>query len=170
MTAIALLIIIAHITGITTEIQQAVYEEKNLGGDFHDRLALATESVSKLSRHPLIGTGLAKASRYTANVHNWPVHNGFILAFVTAGIVGFTIFCLGFIYIISSLIAIFREKDLIFKTLGLGMLGAMCSYLFAIQFTTGFFDYVYCIYVIALNASIIYLWSESKINRFYVTP
>jgi O-antigen ligase len=156
--AIAILIVITLglITGLAGDVQKVVYEEIKLGGDLQDRLTLAKESLEKVDRHLLIGAGLGKGARYTANVHNWPAHNGFILSIVNTGLIGFVLYSLSFVYIYIRMLTIIFHKDDITRVISLGMLSGVSGYLIAIQFMTGFMDHGYFIYIISPSAAVVY--------------
>ena len=164
LTAIVLLISIAHFTGLTTELQKELYEEMFLAGDLYDRVVLASESLQKIGRHPIIGVGVGKASRYTANIHNWPAHNGFIYTMVSTGILGFAAFSFSFLYMFLRLGAIYISKNTNFAMLAYSMLCGVSSYIVTIQFMPASMDYIYLTYIIAITASIICQWKTSVLN------
>jgi|GEM_PF-7000232 O-antigen ligase len=166
-SAVALLFIIAFglITGLAENVQQMVYEEIKLGGDLQDRLTLAKESIEKIDRHLFIGGGIGKGSRLTANVHNWPAHNAFILSIVNTGLIGFVLYSFSFVLIYFRLLpAIFFRDDMI-KVITLGMISGISAYLISIQFMTGFMGHGYFIYIIAPSAVLIYHYYTKRIDR-----
>jgi len=158
-------ITVALVTGLAGGIKQVIYEEIKLGGDLQDRLTLARESIEKIDRHLLIGNGLGMGSRLTTNVHNWPAHNAFILSIVNAGLVGFLLYSLSFVFIYLRLLPALLSGDGLVRLITLGVISGISAYLTSIQFMTGFMGHGYFIYIIAPSAVLIYHYYLERIDR-----
>lgn len=99
------------------------------------RIQLAREGIQGFVHGNYKLSGRGRPNRYTANVHNWPAHNAFILIADETGIFGFIIYSAMFVWIIYRLITVnLVVKDPAYLPIMRGLLCGIIIYLIGAQF------------------------------------
>jgi hypothetical protein len=90
--------------------------------------------TESMRRHPWIGVGLGRGGKYTHNYFNWTAHNAFGVALAEVGLVGFLLYSLVFVVILSRLIlSIILARDDETRAMGKFLLAGFVALLIHLQ-------------------------------------
>lgn len=109
-------------------------------------------------------SGRGRQNRYTANVHNWPAHNAFILIADETGIFGFIIYSAMFVWIIYRLITVnLVIKDPAYLPIMRGLLCGIIIYLIGAQFTASWAEpFLWILFALTESSALILAKNTEK--------
>lgn len=141
LAGILLLFLFIYLGGFFDDIYNSITTEFSFG-EYRIRLQLAREGISGfLHRHPWIGNGFFRESRYTSHYIGWATHNNLILAGDGIGLLGLLSYILPIGYSLLMLLSLnfkaLGNKD---RAIVRGLLFSMVSLLIVLQTHMGYLD------------------------------
>jgi len=138
LLAVVLFTLFAYLPGKGDTISYVV---RDIPKTERERIQLDREGIQGFVHGNYKLSGRSYGNRYTANVHDWPAHNGFILILDEAGIFGFIIYLGMYIWVLFRLICLnLVVKDPAYLPIVRGLLCGIIIYFIGVQFTASYVE------------------------------
>jgi len=165
ITLFMLLIIGLFVTGYCEDFLDSVLQE-TMFGEFRIRLQLNREGLlGVMNRHPWIGAGMQKSTRYSSHYFGWGAHNNFIRATADLGIIGLALYSLLIIYSLVRVIVInLKARKIEDVAIARALLFSFCFILLVLQFDSTYIS-LHLWFSMSLIKAADFIYTKANINQ-----